>query len=102
MIESTEYIIAGTYFKPDTGGGVGEEIGQDSEGRRLPYGERFDKDTGWVLRYLSGSGYSKHLRKLAETEEINFDAGLRELREQGLIDEREPDFPRMKPDWQDV
>ena len=39
MTESTEYTIAGTYFnKPDTGGGVDEEIGQDLEGYRMENG----------------------------------------------------------------
>ena len=76
--------------------GAGSGVPGDSEGRELTFGERFSKDGFWVADYLQGSGYSKYLRGLAEMEEIDFDAGLNELRNQGFLDESDPNYPKIK------
>lgn len=66
------------------------------EGRELTWGERLSKNGFWVFNYLQGIGPTKNLRELAQTEGINFDAGLEELRSQGLLDESTPEYPEVK------
>src|SRR6266508_572831 len=88
------------FFMPDgcgSGGPRGRDETRDYEdfGVKIEptWGERLSKDAFWVLDYLQGIGPSRHLRGLAEVEGINYDAGLDELRKQGLLDESNPDYP---------
>jgi hypothetical protein len=93
----------GEFFAPDkhgSGGSVaGGETGDYDEfvvERELPWGERLSKDAFWVLDYLQ-IGYTKYIRQNAEMDGIDLDAGLKELRQQDLLDESDPERPRLIP-----
>lgn len=91
-----EHFIQEELFAPNDGRGSGFTTELPPVVREPTWGEDLSPNAFWVFDCLQIGGHSKYMPGRAKIENIDLDAGMEELRSQGLLDESNPDYPEIK------